>query len=515
MLAATVWLVLASCIKNDLPYPRVQVNILTLAADGQSRPADIDSANLTATLFLDEQTDIRKVSFSNFSIPEGAEADPDLSEGVYDLAVPLQVTLTGWQSYQWVVKAEQTIERWFSVEGQIGATVIDPIGQRVVVKVPETADLSAMTITSVKLGPEGITTMAPDLKPGVFDFSHPVRVAVTAHGLTEEWTVIVEKTETTVSLTACDAWSRVIWAYGACKEGMEGRFQYRRVGAGEWTDVPQSETVQGDGVFSAAITRLEPLTEYEVRALAGEDAGGTLLVKTQATADLPDGAFDQWWLDGKVWCPWNEGGERFWDTGNKGAATLGQSNVVPTDLTPTGSGQAAKLETKFVGLGSIGKLAAGSIYTGSFQKVDGTNGILDFGRRWTLRPTKLKGYYRYETAPISHASSEYEYLKGRPDSCHIYVALADWTAPYEIRTNPKNRHLFDASSPSVIAYGQLVFSGTMKEYEEFEIVLVYRSTSRVPSYLQITAAASKYGDYFTGGAGAVLYVDQFSFSYDY
>ncbi len=31
----------------------------------------------------------------------------------------------------------------------------------------------------------------------------------------------------------------------------------------------------------------------------------------------------------------------------------------------------------------------------------------------------------------------------------------------------------------------------------------------------ITASASKYGDYFTGGDGAVLYVDDFLFEYDY
>ncbi len=149
------------------------------------------------------------------------------------------------------------------------------------------------------------------------------------------------------------------------------------------------------------------------------------------------------------------------------------------------------------------------------MKVDGTNGILDFGRPWNLRPTKLKGYYQYKTADIDYASAELEYLKGRPDSCHIYVALTDWTAPFEIRTNPKNRNLFDKNADYVIGYGELVFGGTMDGYQPFEIEINYRSTSRVPSYMQITAAASKYGDYFTGGAGAVLYVDEFSFDYDY
>lgn len=503
------------CIKNDLPYPQIQANITTLAASQQVKNALIDSSSLTATVYLSEQADIRRVSFSHFSISSGASADPDLSQGMYDLSTPLKVTLKSYQTYQWLVKAQQTIRREFTVSGQIGESVIDPVGQRVLVKVSASTDLAAIRIISIKLGPEGITTMLPDLQPGVYNFSRPMRVEVTANGMTEEWTIIIEKIESSVDLINADAWSKVVWVYGACKEGTTGSFRYRKTGSEEWVTVPSSQVSQTGGSFSACIPHLEPLTDYELQATAGQDVSEVVKVRTQSTADIPDGTFDEWWLDGKVWCPWNEGGNRYWDTGNKGAATLGQSNVVPTGDTPTGKGQAAKLETKFVGLGSIGKLAAGSIYTGSFKKVDGTNGILDFGRPWNLRPTKLKGYYLYKTAPISHVGSEYEYLKDRPDSCHIYVALTDWTAPFEIRTNPKNRQLFDAGASSVIAYGELVYSGTMSGYREFEITLNYKSTSRVPSYLQITAAASKYGDFFTGGAGAVLYVDQFSFGYDY
>ena len=122
---------------------------------------------------------------------------------------------------------------------------------------------------------------------------------------------------------------------------------------------------------------------------------------------------------------------------------------------------------------------------------------------------------KYTTAPIDYASTEYKYLLQRPDSCHIYVALADWSAPYEIRTNPKNRQLFNPASTSIIAYGELILGSNTDGWQEFTIELKYRSTSRVPRYLQITCAASKYGDYFTGGTGATLFVDQFSLSYDY
>lgn len=141
--------------------------------------------------------------------------------------------------------------------------------------------------------------------------------------------------------------------------------------------------------------------------------------------------------------------------------------------------------------------------------------MLAFGRPWKLRPTRLKGYYQYTSAKIDYASTEFKSLIGQPDTCHIYVALTDWTAPWEIRTNPRNRQLFNKNASYVIAYGELQFSGAMNAYKDFSIDLHYNSTERVPTYLQITCSASKYGDYFTGGNGSVLYVDQLSFDWDF
>lgn len=510
--------VAGGCIKNDLPYPRIQQNITSIQASGESRAAAIDSADLTATVYLNEVTDIRNVSFSDFTVSDGGSADPDLSQGTYDLSSPIVVSITRYQTYQWLVKAVQDIERYFTIEGQIGETVIDAVGRRIIVSVPQSLDLHKLIVTSIKLGPAGITTMTPDIRTGEFDFSQPVRVEVSAHGRAEEWTIYVEKVETLVNTTSVDPWSCVVWAYGSCPSDMTGAFQYKKSGDPDWKDVPQNFVTQTQGAFSCYIPHLEPLTDYVVRAVSGDNAGNEVTVTTASTEDIPDGSFDQWWLkNDKIWCPWNESGVQYWDTGNMGAATLGQSNVVPTDYTPSGSGQAAELNTRFVGIAGIGKLAAGSIYTGTFVKVDGTNGILGFGRPFTLRPTKLRGYYQYKTADISHSNREEPYVSmiGRPDTCHIYVALTDWNAPYEIRTNANNRQLFNKDADYIIGYGDLQFSGTMDGYQPFEIEIKYRSTSRVPSYVLITAAASKYGDFFTGGNGAVLYVDEFSFDYDY
>lgn len=510
---------LTGCIHNDLPYPKITQTITTLAVEGQSRDAYIDSLGLRATVYLEETTDIENVRFSQFTVSSGGESDIDLLEGSYDLSKPLFLTITRFQSYIWEINAVQNIERYFTVAGQVGESVIDPAACRVIIYLPENTDLTNVMVDSSKLGPAGITAYQPVIAAGTsLDLTHPLRVEVTCHERIEYWTIYAELVEQTVGTDNAVGWSQVVWVYGSCEADKAGSFQYKESTSDTWLDIDSKWLTQNGGTLSCYIPHLVPLTSYDVRAISNGETGNTLTVKTEETMDLPDGSFDQWWLkDGKIWCPWDEGGTPYWDTGNTGAATLGQSNVVPTDHTVTGSGQAAELNTKFVGLFGLGKLGAGSIYTGSFAKVDGTNGILDFGRPFTLRPTKLRGYYQYKTAIIdySNKSEEMEKLIGQPDTCHIYIALTDWTAPYQIRTNPNNRQLFNKEADYIIAYGELLYSGTMNNYAPFEIELEYRDYFTNPTYIQITCAASKYGDFFTGANGAVLYVDEFSLDYDY
>jgi hypothetical protein len=97
----------------------------------------------------------------------------------------------------------------------------------------------------------------------------------------------------------------------------------------------------------------------------------------------------------------------------------------------------------------------------------------------------------------------------------VYIALLDSSQPVEIRTNPKNRQLFDPNGSSVVAYGSFQSGQTIPNYIPFEIELDYRATNRVPTYIMIVASASKYGDYFTGGVGSVLYIDDLELLYDY
>jgi len=517
-IAAAVAMLVCGCIKNDIPYPRIQACFRTFEAEGTLRPAAIDSAARTVTLTIGEDTDPAAVRVTSFTLTPGATvADDAITAGsAIDLTSPKTVALHLYQDWEWTLKAVQDIERYFTIDGQVGATTIDVPGRRVVAYLSKTMPLGAVSVTSLKLGPQG-SAVTPDLcAPGLtVDFTHPVEVEVTAWGRSDIWTIYVEQADATVTTVRADAWTNVAWIYGQAEAGRDNGIEYRQAGAEEWIRVPESDIVSNGGAFHARICHLEAATAYQARAYSGDDFGATLDFTTGLAPQVPDASLDEWWLDGKIWCPWAEGGEPYWDTGNKGATTIGSSNSVPTDDTPTGKGRAAKLQTVFAGIGALGKLAAGNLFAGRYVRTDGTNGILSFGRPFVERPTRLRGYLKYTTAPISHTTAGFEQLAGRPDTCIVWCSLIDQDEPFEIRTNPRNRQLFDSDGAYVVAYGKVEYGHNVDTYTPFEIELDYRSTSRVPKYLLITASASKYGDYFTGGVGAVLYLDDLSLEYDY
>ncbi len=505
---------LAGCIENDIPYPRTQADFLTIAAEREVKSALIDTKTRTVTLYLNETANIYNVNITEYTLTDGAYINGSTITDGIDLSEPVSVTLSLYQDYEWTIKAVQEVERYFTISPQVGSAEIDVPGRRVVAYIPMNASLDNVTVTSIKLGSK-VSSMSPNLEGKVVDFTNPVEVVVTAYDHPETWTIYIGQTESNVNTDRVDAWTNVAWVYGTAEAGKNNGFEYREASSPVWSVVPSDWVEHNGGSFSARLVHLKANTEYVARAYSEEEYGMEVAFTTGSVVPLTDGTFDDWHLDGKVWNPWPQGGVSFWDTGNKGATTLGQSNSQPTDDTATGKGKAAKLETKFVGIGSIGKLAAGNLFSGRYAKTDGTNGILDFGREFSARPTKLKGYMKYNCANVSHTNDEMAHLKNQPDTATIYIALADWSAPHEIRTNPSNRQLFDPADESVIAYGIVQYGYTVSEYTPFEIALEYKDTQRIPSYILVVASASKYGDYFTGGDGSVLYVDEFTLDYDY
>lgn len=509
-------MLLSGCIKNDIPYPRIQANIAQIEVEKQLQAASVDSINRTITLFLDEAADIQCVKATSWVLTPAGAQWPDsaaFAAGI-DMREPVETTVSLYQDYAWRISAVQTIERYFTVDGQIGASTIDPIGRRVIVYVPEHVDLRRVNVLSMKLaGPDAV--YSPDIAGNRIDFSRPVDIKVTEHGRTVEWTLYVQATESTVTLDRVDAWTNVAWVYAAAQDGRHNIIQYRQADATEWIDLPAAEVSGSGGAITGRIIHLLPETSYVARAVSDDEISNEVEFTTQSLYSIPNGSMDDWWIDGKVWNPWPAGGESYWDTGNKGATTLGTSNTFPTDDTSTGSGQAACLETRFVGIGSIGKLAAGNLFAGVYVRTDGTNGVIDMGRPFTLHPTRLRGMLKYKCVDITHATSGFEDRIGQPDTGIIWCALIDSDAPFQIRTNPNNRNLFDPEAPYVVAYGKVEYNYNVDNYQPFSIELEYRDTGRVPKYMLIVASASALGDYFTGGNGSTLWVDNFELDFDY
>lgn len=521
----------SACIENDVPYPYIKLFVTATEVDGQIGSAVISNDEQTVTINLEDTVNLKKVHIKGITVTEGGHCSLP-NDTVIDLSNPYPMTLSLYQNYKWTLKANQTIERRFTVENQVGTATFVPKEHYAAVNISTKGNLKKIKLTDLKLGPTGSTI---NMSSGIpyLEWEQQGNYAKTNVVVNfrdfivmEEWTLYIFQVETNVITKSADGWVNVGWLYGEGQEGENNGFELKEKDAEEWQKVEASYITTDGGSFTARVPHLTPGTTYVCRAYSGEDKGEEVEFTTGTAVELPNGSFNDWHKSGKVWNPWTEGGTPIWDSGNDGATTLGESITTPTSDTWSGApvgGQAAQLSSKFVGIGSVGKFAAGNLFVGEYIRTDGTNGILGFGKPFTARPTKLKGYYKYTTAPINYLPSKsntddynrFLPYQGKPDTCSVFIALGDWDSPIEIRTNPKDRKLFDKNDSHVIAYAEFNSGTNVSSYTPLELKLEYNSTNRIPTYLVIVCSASKYGDYFTGGAGATLTIDEFSLEYDY
>ena len=133
---------LTSCIKNDIPLPTIQATFTAFEVEGAARAPKIDRQLQTVTVYVDEWTDPRSVKVDSVAFNEGepVKASVDFSQPL-NLSSPLPVTLSLYQDYEWDIRSEQVIERYFEVEGQVGDADIDYINHRVVTLVTAATDV--------------------------------------------------------------------------------------------------------------------------------------------------------------------------------------------------------------------------------------------------------------------------------------------------------------------------------------------------------------------------------------
>lgn len=377
--------------------------------------------------------------------------------------------------------------------------------------------ITAPSMTAEVLNPEiDLTGFFSSLPAGTYGFE--IFVQNDAEGeLLQEISFEVKPVAETLP---ANAWARFAYLSGRwLTEGQpEGLgFQYR-TGDEEWTDVDADVTVNAEAkTFEAELHGLAAGTQYEYRAVTAVFRENQTVQFTTETEDvLHNMSFDQWYMDGKAPMPNASADYKIWDSANPGSASF---NIVPTtqetsNLAVTGENKsAAKLTTLSA---PIVGLAAGNIYTGRFEGTVGgiipSGAALEWGVPFTSRPLALKGFYDYRPVAIDVAKDPYTDMKGQTDIGQIQFILTDWDAPFRIDTSAGT--FVDVENDGhIIAYATLDL-GQTDGYQPFTLELEYRDRTRTPKYVVIVAAASKYGDYFTGGVGSTLYLDEFSFVYD-
>lgn len=556
-------LLLSSCaIKDDIPFPFVEGAITAFEVEGQcdangneGGTAVIDNNARTVKAYVNDLVDISHLKITRMETSNDAAVIMDSvvyqSSDIYplqeytkrssfsdfraDFSYEQEFTLRTYQDYIWKVSVEQIIDRQIEIEGQVGKAVIDPDDRVAIVYVGNNQDLKRLKVRKFQLGGEHGAVVPDPTAVAVYDFSEARKFYV-RNGWSEQsylWNVYVYITEASVSTTA-NVFARSVSATvsGDLPNGTSPRVEYHRQGLSDWLTVPESQIRKTPTTYEAEITGLQPSTIYDFRVTAGTSATLVQSFTTATATPLENGSFDNWSISGTgtqaVYQPWGDGQQNFWDTGNRGATTVGASNSTYVD---EGGRRFANLQSKYI----VIKFAAGNIFTGKYVETDGTNGVLSFGRPFNSFPTKLRFEYKYKTSPINRMGGDwkepwgryisrnmYENMKGKPDSCSVYIALGDWEpvmyknteCPYLIRTRPSELHLFDLKDEHIIAYAQLTKGEDVPEWTTETLTLDYRVKNRQPKYIIVVASSSKYGDYFTGGDQSLLQVDNMELLYE-
>ena len=518
----------ASCIQNPLSYPRAKADITAFEVEGQ-KSVTIDADRMLVDIVLTETADIDRLTVKKYEYTADAVPSLELPE-VLDLTEPLKISYQTYpdQSYEWTIRASQPIERYVKCDGMIEA-IIDESRKEIMAYFPEGHDLKSIRFTKMKLEErgsqvdttighvviDGVETVLKEKVqfPMVLDcvISRDFQILCKAGVSTWRFTAVHKIIE--LEVTSVNAWCYHADIHAAFKSSGSPVIEYHESGMQEWLPLPTK--VEGTNI-TASVDQLSEGTSYVARVVNGDDISEEFTFTTETPEQLPNMSFDEWHQGdpgGYTWYPMPEGGGNIWGTANTGVNMMSAVNSTRPEYAYVAKigGAAVRMESVYV----FGKFAAGNIYTGQFGKavlspVPGAE--LDWGVPFTTRPYSLKGYYSYSPKKVDYASDKYSDKLGTMDTAQILVFLTDWEQPFRVSTSTET-FVDIENDPSIIAVGELRTDvDTQGKYVEFECVLDYRD-DRKPKYIVAVACASLYGDYFTGGMGSVMYVDEWEFEY--
>lgn len=533
---------LTGCVSNDLPYPVLVPNITSVIVD-EAQKVDINYKTRKITIYLPETSDIRNVAIRSVHVDQEVATFSMELAGVHDLTNPIRFTVKTYDDYEWTIVGVRNVERYFTINGQIGSSAVDEVNRRAVAVIGSSGSLSNVTVTSLKLGAEGLTTYSIS-KEHMKNFVHPVIVEVTEFGRTSTWTLYVEQSDISIGIQDINAWAKSAYVTTIGVSGVRNSVRYRKVGSSDWNEVDESDMISDGGTFVAHIKGLKPETEYEAVAVSGDDVSEIKTFITEAATPMPNGSFEYASLvSGASYykfydpdCGVEDCSYMFWGSGNgegaegvNGSASMGiVITYIDTQEKYDGK-QSVRAQTSQL----AGILAAGNLFTGQFAGLVGTSGgKVNFGRPWTTRPVALKLYCKYMTGKmdiigklppgVSLTSNDY-------DCAEIKFALGTWdyrkyggtpASPVHINTTDIDSFVDFKTDQSTVAHGGVIIhndgyvlndgekvAANTAEWVEYTIPLNYHSMETTPTHLIISCAASRYGDYFSGCSSSRLWID--------
>ena len=530
---ASVFLLRSCLFKNDMDYPYVIGEVSKFSVEGQKN-VTIDAKNRTVVVELDETADI-----SNVRVIEAEAGPKPVGQFVgqipdcMDLSSPYEVAVHTYGDYKWKISAVQPIERFVECPQSSRTPQFNLAEKNVLLYLMPDSNLRNVTINSMKLEKEGaevVSTTGFELVGGepvkktvpVSEEDFPLTLDCT---LERTFTVLSGDKEIEWKLSAVcvsgelkvDYVAPWCWSADVVAE-FEGSgtpyIKYRTSGAENWLE-QHEVTINGLSV-SAKLAGLTEDTEYEACVASDDMVSEVRTFRTGHPETIPNMNFDDWSeKDKDKWYPNLDPSIKVWDTANGGSALM---NKFPTqsEMKFVVSGKAAKLQTMEVPIVGI---AAGNIYTGEFHKATldliKPGAELTWGVPFTGRPKALKVNYSYTPVLINYENKKPVAEPDEMDKCQILVMLTDWDGPFKVDT--ANGIFVDQSrnNPSIIAYAKYEDSDdTGSVYRQLELELDYWRPDATPAYAVVIACASYKGDFFTGGVGSTMYVDEFEFVYE-
>ena len=538
-------LFLTGCITNDIPYPVVVPHITSFDVQDAVK-VEIDQDNQVITVHFAETSDIRRIQVRSVEIDEQEASLVKNVVGYHDFTSPFKFTIRTYADYEWTVKGVREVERYFTVKGQIGTSVIDAANCRAIATVGTKTPIDAIEVTSLKLGPKDLTEYSLSLSQ-MTDFTDGLSLEVTSFGLTEVWNLYIEQTDASVEISKLNPWTTEAYVTSIGVAGMENGFMYREKGQQDWIEVNDADITADGGSFTAHIKGLKPETAYELYAVCGSDKTAVKEFVTAPDTAIPNGSFEyaskvageSYYKFYDPDCGVPDGSFMFWGSGNgegsegvNGSANMGIVITYIDQLDKVDGKQSVRAQTSQM----AGILAAGNLFTGQFAGLVGTSGgKVNFGRPWTERPKAIKLYCKYMTGKMDIVGQNtppgVTLIKGETyDRADIKVALGYWdykkyggtkNSPVHVDTTNPSTFVDFNTDKSTIGNGNLTLyhngyslnggqmtTAATDQWVEYTIPINYRDIETLPTHIIVSCAASQYGDYFSGCSSSKLWLDK-------